>query len=157
MARRLLSATEHHSAAEREKRQEDGGEDEAICPRPAAADTITGRTAHNVLLFRRRERAHFYRVCIPCACLRGTHCFMKGIAVDTSQSLHRQGGGGEMNYSTSRHCSSPTSCRVLWGGEASRRQQAAPPRKAAVTTAPGWSIRGTLIFQRTGHHFREQQ
>lgn len=95
------------------------------------------------------------------ACLRGTHSIMRRIWADTSHSRsiagveeeeEREEEGG-MNNSTSQCCSALTSC-VLWGGEASRQQQqAAPPHM----TARGYSIQGTSIFPRTGHHFREQQ
>lgn len=66
-----------------------------------------------------------------------TQYYEKDLSWHKSQSLHRRcGGGGEMNYSTSELCSALTSCCVLWGGEGSRQQQAAPPHKAAVTWQP---------------------
>lgn len=97
----------------------------------------TARTAQDILLFRQKGEI-FLRGCIPVCLPEGyTQYYEKDLSWHESQSLHRRcRGGAEMNYSTSQRCSTLTSCCVLWGGEGSLQQQAAPPHKATVTWQP---------------------
>lgn len=77
IACRLLSATEHHSLqqagpVERKKRQEDGGDEEALCPRPAATDTITLREQHKTYCYSDRK-SRFFETMYPCVPAWGVH------------------------------------------------------------------------------------
>lgn len=75
-----------------------------------------------------------------------TQYYERDLSWHKSQSLHRRcgggGGGREMNYSTTRRHSALTS-RVLWGGEVSRRQRAAPSHDM---TSPGMEQPRNLDF-----------
>lgn len=163
MARRFVSAAEHHTlqqAGPVEWKKKTAGRwrwggsvSTTCCNRQNSARHIAAQSG--------RAKMFQDRLSPFSACLRGTHSIMRRIWADTSHSRsiagveeeeEREEEGG-MNNSTSQCCSALTSC-VLWGGEASRQQQqAAPPHM----TARGYSIQGTSIFPRTGHHFREQQ
>lgn len=92
-----------HSAAARPAgakatRQEDGGDEEAVCPRPAAADTITEREQHRTYCYSHTESRSFFcslRLCIPVCLPQGyTQYYEKDLSWHESQSLHRRCGGG---------------------------------------------------------------
>lgn len=167
MARRFVSAAEHHTLqqagpVERKKKTAGrwrwgGSVSTTCCNRQNSA-----RTAQDILLLRVKEQKCFKTAYPPSLPAWGVHTALwegfelTQVTVAPSPVWRRKRRGRRregMNNSTSQCCSALTSC-VLWGGEASRQQQqAAPPHM----TARGYSIQGTSIFPRTGHHFREQQ
>lgn len=96
MACRLRSATEHHTlqhagpVAWKEKRQQDAGDEEALCPWPAVRDTKALWEQHKTYCYSDRKSRFFFLffwdTASLCACLRGTHSIMRRIWVDTSHS-----------------------------------------------------------------------
>lgn len=165
MARRFVSTAKHHTLqqagpVERKKKtgrwRWGGSVSTTCCNRQNSA-----RTAQDILLLRVKEQKCFKTAYPPSLPAWGVHTALwEGfeltqvtVAPSPVWRREREEEEGGMNNSTSQCCSALTSC-VLWGGEASRQQQqAAPPHM----TARGYSIQGTSIFPRTGHHFREQQ
>lgn len=129
------------SVGQEEKRQEDGGDEEAPCPWPAATDTITLREQHKTYCYSDRKEQIVFCASL-CDRLRATHSIMRRIWVDTSHS--RSIASVVEEEEEGRWIIQPASAAplrrlvvcLLWGGERSLQQPAAPPHKAAITWQP---------------------
>lgn len=167
MACRLRSATEHHTlqhagpVAWKEKRQQDGGDEEALCPWPAVRDTKALWEQHKTYCYSdRKSRFFFFETLHPCVPAWGVHTVLwEGFEltqVTVAPSPVWRRWGDELFKQPVPLSSDVLLCLMgRWGEPATTSSTSS--QGGRHMTAAGWNIQGTSIFPGTGHHFREQR